>query len=184
MSDTVATSRLAGDLIKGALEAARERGLCCSSVRRKATPELERLLLQAMHDRQVDGMILASMFTQAIKVPEGITSRPGGPAQRAAQAAHPRCPPVIPDEVEAGRARRACCSTAGHREGIHLIGAGPACATSPAGASRRWSGSSASARRSARRASRWRAGRICRRLAAGDGLAATRRLLEPPSRVR
>ena len=72
VSDTVATSRFAGDMIKGALEAARERGVMLFIGETEGDPELERRLLHAMHDRQVDGIILASMFTRTVKVPEGL----------------------------------------------------------------------------------------------------------------
>src|SRR5690349_19992740 len=65
VSDTVATSRLAGDMIKGALEAAREQGLMLFIGETEGEPDLERGLLAAMHDRQVDGIIFASMFTRA-----------------------------------------------------------------------------------------------------------------------
>ncbi|MFC7383631.1 substrate-binding domain-containing protein [Sphaerisporangium rhizosphaerae] len=86
--------------------------------------ELERLLLQAMHDRQVDGLILASMFTRTIKVPKGITASPvvllnavpKGPAV---------LPAVLPHEVEAGRLAARVLLDAGHRDGIYLIGVGP-----------------------------------------------------------
>ena len=44
---------------------------------------------QAMHDRQVDGIILASMFTSAVKRAQGHSGRPGRAAQRPAEAAVP-----------------------------------------------------------------------------------------------
>ncbi|MGW4644284.1 LacI family DNA-binding transcriptional regulator [Sphaerisporangium sp. NPDC004334] len=124
VSDTVATSRLAGDMIKGALEAARDRGFMLFIGETEGDAELERLLLQAMHDRQVDGLILASMFTRTIKVPKGITASPvvllnavpKGPAV---------LPAVLPHEVEAGRLAARVLLDAGHRDGIYLIGVGP-----------------------------------------------------------
>ncbi|HUR06981.1 MAG TPA: LacI family DNA-binding transcriptional regulator [Nonomuraea sp.] len=124
VSDTVATSRLAGDMIKGALEAARERGFMLFIGETEGDAELERLLLQAMHDRQVDGLILASMFTRTIKVPKSITSAPA--VLLNALPKHPTpLPAVLPDEVEAGRRAARVLLDAGHRDGIYLIGAGP-----------------------------------------------------------
>ena len=76
VSDTVATSRLAGDMIKGALEAARERGVMLFIGETEGASDLESGLLQAMHDRQVDGIILASMYTRTIKVPKDIAIAP------------------------------------------------------------------------------------------------------------
>lgn len=124
VSDTVATSRLAGDMIKGALEAARERGVLLFIGETEGEADLERGLLQAMHDRQVDGIILASMFTRTIKVPKTLTT---GPAVllNALSKQHSPIPAVVPDEVEAGRAAAQVLLKAGHRDGIHLIGAGP-----------------------------------------------------------
>ncbi|MER7504431.1 LacI family DNA-binding transcriptional regulator [Nonomuraea pusilla] len=124
VSDTVATSRLAGDMIKGALEAARDRGFMLFIGETEGDAELERLLLQAMHDRQVDGLILASMFTRTIKVPKSVKPMPSVllnalPKQPAA------LPAVLPDEVEAGRVAARALLDAGHRDGIYLIGAGP-----------------------------------------------------------
>ncbi len=125
VSDTVATSQLAGDMIKGALEAARQRDVLLFFGETEGDPELEHGLLQAMHDRRVDGIILASMFTRNRKVPKDLG---GGPAVLLNALAKPAAPlpAVIPDEVEAGRAAARTLLDAGHREGIHLIGAGPA----------------------------------------------------------
>ncbi|MBY8871678.1 LacI family DNA-binding transcriptional regulator [Micromonospora sp. PLK6-60] len=124
VSDTVATSRLAGDMIKGALEAARERGVMLFIGETEGEADLEQGLLQAMHDRRVDGIILASMFTRAVEVPAALLTGPAvllnAVPERAAAL-----PAVLPDEVEAGRAAARILLDAGHREGIHAIGAGP-----------------------------------------------------------
>ncbi|MEO3811650.1 LacI family DNA-binding transcriptional regulator [Sphaerisporangium sp. B11E5] len=124
VSDTVATSRLAGDMIKGALEAARDRGVMLFIGETEGDPELERRLLQAMHDRQVDGIIFAAMFTRTIKVPKEITA---GPAVllNALPRQPSTLPSVLPDEIEAGRTAARVLLEAGHRDGIHLIGVGP-----------------------------------------------------------
>ncbi|GAA3828764.1 LacI family DNA-binding transcriptional regulator [Sphaerisporangium flaviroseum] len=132
VSDTVATSRLAGDMIKGALEAARDRGVMLFIGETEGDPELERRLLQAMHDRQVDGIVLASMYTRTIKVPKEITASPAVllnalPKQPSA------LPSILPDEIEAGRTAARVLLEAGHRDGIHLIGAGPRTRDVPGG---------------------------------------------------
>jgi LacI family transcriptional regulator len=124
VSDTVATSRLAGDMIKGALEAARERGVMLFIGETEGDPELERGLLQAMHDRRVDGLILASMFTRTIKVPKAVSSGPAVLLNAVPKRPSP-LPSVLPDEVEGGRAAARVLLDAGHRTGIHLIGGGP-----------------------------------------------------------
>ncbi|MFC6083985.1 LacI family DNA-binding transcriptional regulator [Sphaerisporangium aureirubrum] len=132
VSDTVATTRLAGDMIKGALEAARDRGVMLFIGETEGDAELEHRLLQAMHDRQVDGIILASMFTRTIKVPKEITAAPA--VLLNALPKHPSpLSSVLPDEVEAGRTAARVLLDAGHRDDIYLIGAGPGMRNVPAG---------------------------------------------------
>lgn len=124
VSDTVATSRLAGDMIKGALEAARDRGFMLFIGETEGDDKLERLLLQAMHDRQVDGLILASMFTRTIKLPKALTAAPAVLLNALPEQPAP-LPAILPDEVEAGRRAARVLLEAGHRDGIYLIGVGP-----------------------------------------------------------
>ncbi|WP_199520805.1 LacI family DNA-binding transcriptional regulator [Jiangella anatolica] len=124
VSDTVATTRLAGDMIKGALEGARERGVMLFIGETEGEADLEQGLLQAMHDRRVDGIIFAAMFTRPMKVPAALL---GGPAVllNVVPKRPAALPSIVPDEVEAGRAAARILLDAGHREGIHVIGAGP-----------------------------------------------------------
>lgn len=124
VSDTVATSRLAGDMIKGALEAARDRGVMLFIGETEGETDLEQGLLRAMHDRQVDGIILASMFTRTVKVPTGLKTGPAVLLNSVPDRSAP-LPSIVPDEVEAGRTAARVLLDAGHRAGIHLIGAGP-----------------------------------------------------------
>ncbi len=124
ISDTVATTPHAGTLIKGALEAARERGNLLFIGETEGDQELERRLIQAMHDRRADGLIFTSMYTREIAVPKTLLDTPAVllnalPKQPAAISS------VIPDEVAAGREAVAVLLRAGHRDGIYLIGAGP-----------------------------------------------------------
>lgn len=123
VSDTVATSHLAGDMIKGAVEAARERGAMLFIGETEGKADLTTGLLRAMHDRRVDGVIFASMFTRTITVPKALV----GPVVllNALPRRSIRIPCVLPDEVQAGRAAARLLLDAGHRDGVHLIGAGP-----------------------------------------------------------
>ena len=123
VSDTVATSQLAGDMIKGAIEAARDHGFMLFIGETEGDPEIEAALLEAMHDRQVDGIILTSMFTRTRSVPALLDRVPTVLLNMLA-AEPTAAPAVVPDEVEAGRAAARLLLDAGHRE-IHLIGAGP-----------------------------------------------------------
>ncbi|NJQ00576.1 LacI family DNA-binding transcriptional regulator [Streptomyces zingiberis] len=134
VSDTVATSRLAGDMIKGALEAARERGVMLFIGETEGERDLEEGLLHAMHDRRVDGIVFASMFTRTIPVPATLPDGPAVLLNAFPADASPPISAVVPDEVGAGRAAAGVLLGAGHRDGVHLIGAGPGVDDVPPGA--------------------------------------------------
>lgn len=132
VSDTVATSQLAGNMIKGALERARERNLMVLFGETEGDASEEVRILHAMADRQVDGIVLACMYTRVRDVPSVdlhvpavlLNALPGGRA---------RLPTVMPDELGAGRSAARVLLEAGHRDGIHVIGAGPGVDDVPAG---------------------------------------------------
>jgi LacI family transcriptional regulator len=130
VSDAVSTTPFAGHLIWGAIDAARERGHLLLIAETEGDPELEQQLIGAMHDRQVDGVVLASMYTRKLMPPEGLLD---GPAVllNALPAGRSAIPSVVPDEAEAGRTAARVLLDAGHRDGICLIGAGPAGAKTP-----------------------------------------------------
>jgi LacI family transcriptional regulator len=111
-------------LIKGALGAARERGVMLFIGETEGDAELEQLLLEAMHDRQVDGLILTSMFTRAITVPAHVAGTPSVLLNALPQEPT-QLPAIVPDEDQAGRTAARVLLDAGHRDGIYLIGAGP-----------------------------------------------------------
>jgi len=124
VSDTVATSQLAGDMIKGALETARAHGFMLFIGETEGDPELERQLLDAMLDRQVDGIVLASMFTRTRPLPSGLDQVPAILLNALPEQRTTSIPAVIPDELTAGRAAAQLLLDAGHRS-VHLVGAGP-----------------------------------------------------------
>jgi len=124
VSDTVASSGLAGDMVKGAVETAYRHGYMLFVGESGGDPEVERALVEAMHDRRADGVVFAAMHTRTVAVPEGLYDGPAvllnaTPVTRAA------VPSVLPDEVQAGRSAARVLVEAGHRRGVHLIGAGP-----------------------------------------------------------
>ncbi len=123
VSDTIATTPFAGHLIWGALDAARERDHLLFIGETEGDPELERQLIEAMHDRRVDGIVFASMYTRRVTVPKALVDGRAVllnalPSKRAP------IPSVLPDEVEAGRTAARVLVDAGHTDGIHLIGVG------------------------------------------------------------
>src|SRR5436190_1272503 len=72
VSDTVATTPFAGHVIWGALDAARDHDHLLFIGETEGDPELERQLVEAMHDRGVDGIVLASMYTRKVAVPKAL----------------------------------------------------------------------------------------------------------------
>lgn len=130
ISDSVATSQLAGDMIKGALEGARRHGHMLFIGEYEGDDTERERLIDAMLDRQVDGVILASMFTRERPVPAALAGRnvvllntlPEGSAKNAHA--------ILPDELDAGRRAARLLLERGHRD-IHLIGAGPTPADVP-----------------------------------------------------
>lgn len=122
ISDNVATSQLAGNMLLGAVQAARELGFMLFIAETEKSAEAERELIHAMQDRQVDGVILATMFTQAHEVP----ARPSYPTVLLNSIPRPaaKIDAVVPAEREAGRAAARHLIDHGHDK-IYLLGAGP-----------------------------------------------------------
>jgi LacI family transcriptional regulator len=124
VSDTIATTHLAGDMIKGALEAAHAHGFMLLIGETEGDAKVERQLVNAMLDRQVDGIILASMFTRTRRLPSALDQAPAVILNAVPLGPRVHIPVVVPDELEAGRAAARLLVEAGHRS-IHLVGAGP-----------------------------------------------------------
>ncbi|TQK20324.1 LacI family transcriptional regulator [Microbacterium sp. SLBN-154] len=123
ISDTIATSQLAGDMIKGALDHAHREGYLLFIGETEGDLSEEERLVQTMLDRQVDAVVIASMFTRERPIPEGVRGRSvvllnALPDEAGAVTA------IIPDEYDAGRRAAELLLAAGHTR-IHLVGAGP-----------------------------------------------------------
>lgn len=124
VSDTVASSGLAGDMVRGAVDAAYRHGFMLFVGESGGDPVVERALVDAMRDRRADGIIYATMYTRAVVVPEGLHAGPG--VLLNATAGGRSCvPSVLSDELQAGRSAALVLIEAGHDRDIHLIGAGP-----------------------------------------------------------
>lgn len=131
VSDRITTTPFAGDVIRGALEAARERDHLLFITEAGGDRAAESSLVHALLDRQVDAVIYASMFTRYITPPKELYGQrvvllnclaPGFDA-----------PSVVPDEVEAGRDAARALLAAGHTEGIWSIGGHQAVPATPEG---------------------------------------------------
>ncbi|WP_218148333.1 LacI family DNA-binding transcriptional regulator [Lentzea xinjiangensis] len=120
----VESSGLAGEVVKGAVEAAYRHGFMLFVGESGGDPAVERALVEQMRDRRTDGIVFAAVGTRVVTVPDGLRH---GPAVllNATAAAQPGLPAVVADEVEGGRAAARILVEAGHGRGVHLIGAGP-----------------------------------------------------------
>lgn len=119
ISDVVATTRFASGLIKGALEAAEEAGHVVLVLETGGEPAREAEAIAAVLDRQVDGIIFATMRARELFIPD----LPAGTSVVMLNATNTRYPTsVLPDEEEGGRSAVQLLVDAGHRSGIALIG--------------------------------------------------------------
>ena len=119
ISDVVATTRFASGLIKGALESAEEAGHVVLVLETGGELERETEAIEAVVDRQVDGIIFATMRARELFVPE----LPASTRVVMLNATNPHYPTsVLPAEEEGGRDAVRLLIEAGHRDGIALIG--------------------------------------------------------------
>ncbi|MGC5664163.1 LacI family DNA-binding transcriptional regulator [Micromonospora sp. WMMD723] len=119
VSDIVATTRFAGGLIRGALDAARERDHVLLITETQGDATFEQYAIEAMLDRQVDGVIYAAMATRRLTVPTAIL---GGPVVLLNATSPDDLPCVLPDDERAGRTVTTALLDHGHRDRIALIG--------------------------------------------------------------
>jgi LacI family transcriptional regulator len=119
ISDIVATTRFAGDMIRGALDAAREHDHVLLIAETQGDESFEQNAIEAMLDRQVDGVIYAAMATRQLVVPTALLTRPTVLLNAASTDGRP-C--VLPDDEQAGHTVAAALIEAGHRDRIGLIG--------------------------------------------------------------
>jgi LacI family transcriptional regulator len=124
VSDTVASSGWAGDMVKGAVDAAYRLGFMLFVAESGGDPVVERALADAMRERRADGVVFASMHTRTVVVPDSSYDSPAV-LLNATSTTRTAAPAVLPDEVQAGRSAARVLVEAGHDREIHLIGAGP-----------------------------------------------------------
>ncbi|MBG6192221.1 LacI family transcriptional regulator [Arthrobacter sp. CAN_A212] len=119
ISDTVATTRFASGLIKGALAAAEQAEHVILLAETGGDPARETEAIAALLDRQVDGIVFATMRSREVEVP----ALPGNTRVVLLNALSDRyTTSVLPDEEQGGRAAVALLADAGHRDGIVLLG--------------------------------------------------------------
>lgn len=119
ISDVVATTRFASGLIKGALAAAEAAGHVVLVLETGGDPAREAEAIAAVLDRQVDGIIFATMRARELFVPD----LPAGTPVVMLNATNPKhATSVLPDELEGGARAVQLLLEHGHRDGIALLG--------------------------------------------------------------
>lgn len=113
VSDVIATTPFAGAMIVGAQEAAWAAGKLLLLINTGRDPAIEARGFELLHDRQVDGLIYATMFHRVIDPPGAL--RDGAAVLLDARAADESLPSVVPDEVAAAREATAELIRFGHR---------------------------------------------------------------------
>jgi len=119
ISDVVATTRFASGLIRGAIDEAEKAGHVVLVLETGGEPARETEAIEAVLDRQVDGVILATMRARELFVPD----LPRSTSVVMLNATNEHYPiSVLPDEERGGRAAVDQLAMAGHIDGIALIG--------------------------------------------------------------
>jgi LacI family transcriptional regulator len=119
ISDVVATTRFASGLIKGALTAAERAGHVMMVLETDGDPKRETEAIGAALDRQVDGIVFATMRARELFLPEMRIETPVVMLNATnARFGHA----VLPDEYGGGRSAVNVLLEAGFRDGIALLG--------------------------------------------------------------
>ena len=113
VTDEIATTPYAGEIIKGAQDAARAAGKMLLLVNTDGIPEFESAAIETLLEYRVEGIIYATMYHRPVNPPATL---------REAKAVLLDCfvedrslPSVTPDEVRGGRVATEALLKAGHR---------------------------------------------------------------------
>ena len=113
IASQVATTPFAVDLIKGALDAAREHGRILVIVNSDNDPDHEAQAIETLLERQVEGIIYAAMYHCVITPPPALHQVPVVLAN--CRSHDGALPSVVPDEVQGGHDATASLLVRGQR---------------------------------------------------------------------
>jgi LacI family transcriptional regulator len=113
VSDEIATTPFAGQLIQGAQDAVRARGAVLLVTNTGYDVDLEQAEIRALRDRRVDGVLYAAMYHRILEVPAALDGTPVVVINARTQA--PGVSWVVPDELRGGRDAADVLVSAGHR---------------------------------------------------------------------
>ncbi|MPY98754.1 MAG: LacI family DNA-binding transcriptional regulator [Actinophytocola sp.] len=120
ISDTIATTQFAGEVIHGALDTALERDYLLLVAETSGDPVTEKKLVDEMLDRQVDAVVYAMMYTKPGQPPDSLSGLPVVVLNGIDESFDG--PRILPDELNGGRTAARALVDAGHRDGIYAIG--------------------------------------------------------------
>lgn len=112
VSDEITTTPFAGAMIRGAQDAAYERGYVLMVVNSGLDPELENREIRTLQQHQVDGIVYARMYHQGVSLPEELGKLPT--VLLDAVTADRSISSVVPDEVAAAETAVEALIAAGH----------------------------------------------------------------------
>jgi LacI family transcriptional regulator len=118
VSDEIATTPYAGKMIQGAQDVAWRAGYVLLLVNTGSAEELQRRAVQALLERQVDGIVFATMFHQVVELPEAISTTPAVVLD--ARPSGAAVPFVVPDETAGAETIMTELIDAGHRRIAHI----------------------------------------------------------------
>jgi LacI family transcriptional regulator len=113
VSDEITTTPFAGAMIRGAQEAAYQRGYLLMVVNSGLDADLEKHEIRTLQQHQVDGIIYARMYHQGVTVPEELNGVPT--VLLDAASADSSLSSVVPDEVAAAETAVETLIAAGHQ---------------------------------------------------------------------
>lgn len=113
ISDEIATTPFAGQMLQGAQDAAWESGVVILLVNTGKDQAIESRALDVMLERQVDAIVYATMSHQVVDPPPGLREVPA--VLLDARLADGSVPSVVPDEVGGARAAVEHLVRHGHR---------------------------------------------------------------------
>ncbi len=113
VSDEIATSPYAGRMIQGAQDIAWSRGKILLLVNTGGDSAMEEAAVEMMLDRQVEGIIYATMYHRMVQPPKSMPEVPVVLADCYCQ--DQSLPSVVPDEAQGGRDATKALLEKGHR---------------------------------------------------------------------
>ena len=113
IADEVATAPYAGDIIRGAQDAAWERGFILLTVSAGTNFKIAHAAVEAMLEREVEGIIYSAMYHHVVHLPPAITSVPTVLAD--CFVPDRSVASVVPDEFNAGQEASEYLLRAGHQ---------------------------------------------------------------------